>query len=58
MVRIFICSATAFGENFSGNHSVILYDITERRQQEDLVKEHNALLTRQKVDLEATLGRI
>ena len=33
-------------------------DITERKQQADLIKEHNAQLTRQKAELEATLGRV
>lgn len=33
-------------------------DITRRRQQESLIKEHNELLTRQKGELEANLGRI
>ena len=33
-------------------------DITERNRQRDLITQHNALLTRQKAALEATLGRI
>jgi hypothetical protein len=37
-----------------GTHS----DITERKRQQDLINEHNTLLTRQKAELEATLGRI
>jgi len=33
-------------------------DVSERRQEENLIKERNAALTRQKEELEATLGRI
>ena len=33
-------------------------DITERNRQRDLIAEHNTLLTTQKAELEATLGRI
>ena len=38
--------------------SEVTRDISERKQQEDLIREHNALLTRQKADLETTLSRI
>ena len=33
-------------------------EISERKRQEDLIKEHNALLMRQKAELEATLERL
>ena len=33
-------------------------DITERKQQQDLINDHNTLLTRQKTELEATMSRI
>lgn len=33
-------------------------DITERNRQRNLIREHNALLMRQKAELEATLGRV
>ena len=33
-------------------------DITERNRQESLIREHNALLTRQKTELEEMLGRV
>jgi PAS domain S-box-containing protein len=33
-------------------------DISERRKQQSLIEERNELLTRQKVELEATLGRV
>jgi PAS domain-containing protein len=33
-------------------------DITARKRQEDLIREHNAQLTRQKAELQATLGRV
>jgi PAS domain S-box-containing protein len=35
-----------------------IQDITERRRQESLIKDHNALLTRQKAELEDTLRRV
>jgi PAS domain S-box-containing protein len=38
--------------------SGFMLDITERKQQEELIKQHYTLLIRQKADLEATLGRI
>ena len=33
-------------------------ELAERKRQEDIVKEHNVLLTRQKADLEVTLARV
>ena len=36
----------------------IVRDITERKRQENIIKESHALLTRQKAELEETLGRI
>jgi diguanylate cyclase (GGDEF)-like protein/PAS domain S-box-containing protein len=56
-VRIFMTSITPIsGSSFekrreAKNHLVILFDITERRQREELVKEHNAQLTLQQVAL-------
>ena len=56
-VRIFMASITPVSPSSfekrreAKNHLVILFDITERRQREDLVKEHNAQLTRQHVAL-------
>ena len=38
--------------------SKIARDITERKRQENLINEHNALLTRQKAELQATLARV
>ena len=38
--------------------SKIARDISERKRQENLINEHNALLTRQKAELEATLVRV
>jgi PAS domain S-box-containing protein len=34
------------------------YDITERKQAEDVMKEHNALLTHQNIELERMLSRV
>ena len=42
--RTVMCSAAALEEHFSGNHLVILYDITERKQVEDELKRVNAAL--------------
>jgi len=56
-VRIFMASITPIsGSSFENrreakNHLVILFDITERRQREELVKEHNAQLTLQQAAL-------
>ena len=38
--------------------SKVTRDISERKRGDDIINEHTALLTRQKADLEATLGRI
>jgi len=38
----------------TGTHA----DVTERKRQEDLIREHNARLTRQKTELEQMLGRV
>jgi diguanylate cyclase (GGDEF)-like protein/PAS domain S-box-containing protein len=37
--RTFICSAAVFGNDFSGDHLVILFDITERKRMEEKVRE-------------------
>jgi len=38
--------------------SKVTRDISERKRRDDIIKEHTALLTRQKAELEQTLGRI
>ena len=34
-IRTFVCNATSLGNNFSGNHVVVLYDITDRKKAEE-----------------------
>ncbi len=40
--RTYVCSATPMGDTMSGNHLVVLYDITERKQLVDSLKESEA----------------